>query len=237
MQKKRRINAPLYKLLVSGVSQRRAACILHVHPITIKRRFLFLADQARLKQQVYLKTLYIESKVSFVQFDEMESFEHSKCKPLSIPLAVDEKSRKILGFTVCSMPAKGYLAKIAQIKYGYRIDERTHGMHKLMQNIKPYVNDRARFLSDMKVTYPFFIRRHYPKSCHDVVKGKRGCIVGQGELKKGGYDPLFALNHTAAMIRANVNRLFRRTWCTTKKATHLAGHLWIYMDYHNRALT
>jgi hypothetical protein len=39
------------------------------------------------------------------------------------------------------------------------------------------------------------------------------------------------------MLRANVNRLFRRTWCTTKKAQALVHHLAIYADYHNSVLT
>ena len=66
--------------------------------------------------------------------------------------------------------------------------------------------------------------------------GGRGCVTGQGELKKLRFDPLFALNHTCAMLRANINRLFRRTWCTTKKKERLEQHLAVYMDFHNRIL-
>jgi len=38
------------------------------------------------------------------------------------------------------------------------------------------------------------------------------------------------------MLRANVNRLIRRTWCTTKRIDRLVDHLTIYADYHNRLL-
>jgi hypothetical protein len=38
------------------------------------------------------------------------------------------------------------------------------------------------------------------------------------------------------MLRANINRLFRRTWCTTKKKERLEQHLTVYMDFHNRVL-
>jgi hypothetical protein len=58
-------------------------------------------------------------------------------------------------------------------------------------------------------------------------------VTGQGELKKTTHDPLFAINHTLAMLRANINRLIRRTWCTTKKPERLIDHLWIYIRYHN----
>ena len=50
------------------------------------------------------------------------------------------------------------------------------------------------------------------------------------------FDPLFSLNHTCAMLRANVNRLIRRTWCTTKKLQPLIDHLEIYTKYHNQIL-
>ena len=125
-QKKRRLNDQIFKLLVSGVSQRRAAKILGTTRGTVVRKFLFLAVRARASHQTFLKE-FIEKrgKLNEVVFDEMESFEKSKCLPVSIPLAVDPKTRKVLGFGVCSMPAKGPLAKISVQKYGPREDHRT----------------------------------------------------------------------------------------------------------------
>ena len=61
-------------------------------------------------------------------------------------------------------------------------------------------------------------------------------MTGQGELKKLRFDPLFSLNHTCAMLRANINRLFRRTWCTTKKAACLKRHVAVYVRFHNTVL-
>jgi hypothetical protein len=86
--------------------------------------------------------------------------------------------------------------------------------------------------SDENPHYPPLIRGIFPRGEHLRYKGRRGCVVGQGELKRGGFDPLFSLNHTAAMFRANVNRLFRRTWCTTKKRESLAAHLALYAIHH-----
>jgi hypothetical protein len=55
-------------------------------------------------------------------------------------------------------------------------------------------------------------------------------------LKKIGRDPLFAVNHTAAMIRDHVSRLVRKTWCTTKKRARLRGHLLLYAVWHNKMI-
>ncbi|MGZ3656152.1 MAG: hypothetical protein ACXWR1_04035, partial [Bdellovibrionota bacterium] len=57
-----------------------------------------------------------------------------------------------------------------------------------------------------------------------------------GELKEGRYDPLFSINHTCAMFRANVNRLIRKTWCTTKSQERLRSHLILYANAHNNRL-
>ena len=56
------------------------------------------------------------------------------------------------------------------------------------------------------------------------LKAQKGACK-QGELKKRGKDPLFYINHTLAMLRANVNRLIRKTWCTTKDPAQLIYHL------------
>ena len=121
------------------------------------RKFRFLAACARIENQKDFKA--IES-LDDIQFDELETFEHTKCKPLSVIIAVDRKT----------------------------------------------------------------------------CKGKRGCVTGQGELKKVGFDPLFSLNHTFAMFRANMNRLFRKTWCTTKVPQGLIDHIDLYIQHHNRVL-
>jgi len=232
-QKVRRENPMLFKLFSSGVSQRRAAVILNLNRKTVVRRFRFFAEQARLELQGTL-TEFKVSPLSEVQFDDLETSEHTKCKPLSVALAVDPKTRKILDFQVSRMPAKGPLAKLALKKYGKRRDERPVGWLKLLHAIKPYVSEQATFTSDENPHYPRHLRHHFPHSSHIQIKGGRGAVVGQGELKKLKFDPIFSLNHTCAMLRANMNRLFRRTWCTTKTVQGLIDHLSIYALYHNR---
>ena len=81
--------------------------------------------------------------------------------------------------------------------------------------------------------YATLIRRYFPEASHAVPKGKPACVTGQGELTEVGFDPLFSINHTLAMLRANINRLVRRTWCTTKRPEALEHHLWIYLAAHN----
>ncbi len=232
-QKKRRINFQLLKLLCSGVSMRGAGRILNIHYITVARKLKFLAKRSRKSHEKFLKNF---PKVKIIQFDDVITSEHTKCKPLAITLAVKEGSREILGTQVSSMPAMGHLSKIALKKYGSRKDTRVQGIRKLFKTLQGVTDVNLEMMSDEHPFYPMQVRRFFPKAIHKCYKGRKACIAGQGELKKGGYDPLFSLNHTAAMLRANINRLFRKTWCTTKKIQALEDHLMIYTYYHNHVL-
>jgi hypothetical protein len=177
-----------------------------------------------------------EKECSHFEFDDMETFEHTKLKPLSVTLAVQYQTRRILGFQVSQMPAKGLLAQKAFEKYGYREDKRSEGRRKLFEELKPLVSQRSIIRSDSNPHYIEDVKRHFPHSFHDRIIGKRGAITGQGELKKTKFDPIFSLNHTCAMYRARVSRLIRKTWNTTKDRERLIDHLAIYAFVHNRRL-
>jgi hypothetical protein len=194
------------------------------------RKFLFLSKWA----EVYFKK-HRESFLpsSEVEFDDLETFEHSKMKPLSVAMFVESKTRRILGFNVAKMPAKGLLVRRALKKYGHRKDERADKRKDLFKDISEFIDPQATIKSDENPHYLKDVRKYFRKCHHKAYKGRRGCVVGQGELKAGGFDPLFSLNHTFAMFRANLNRLFRRTWNTTKKPERLEKHLWLYCLYHN----
>jgi len=233
-QNKRHLNRPIEEDLCSGVSQRRISLLKKISRTTVARKLKFLGIQARFRQARYCAK-FVEKPVVDAQFDEMETHEHTKMKPLSIALMVEKGSRKILGFSVSSMPAKGLLAKKAMKKYGFRRDDRALGMKNLLKQVEPLLHPDAELTSDQNPRYPGWLE---PTTyIHKTIKGQRGAITGQGELKKIAFDPIFSLNHTCAMIRANVNRLFRKTWCTTKKADALTDHLWLYVDFHNQVLT
>ncbi len=232
-QKKRSFNSKINKELCSGVSIRRIAKNLNLSRTTVSRKFIFLGLRAQTELLVHNRGLV---KAEIVEFDDLETFEHTKCKPLSITLAVEHKKRRILGFEVSRMPAKGKLTRIAFKKYGLRKDERTQGRRRLFKNLQPIVSENATFKSDQNPHYPRDLERQFPLSTHESHKGQRGSIVGQGELKKIRFDPLFSLNHTCAMLRANINRLIRRTWCTTKIPENLALHIAIYANFHNKLL-
>lgn len=227
------INDRLTFLLCSGVSQRRAARSLTVDPKTVARRLPLLAAIARAENARHLAE---RGPVSEAQFDDMESSIHTKLKPVSIPMVIEKGSREIIAFRVCSMPAKGLLAAKSRKKYGPRPDGRPAARRAVLQALARVAAPEISVLSDRCPQYPVLIRETLPFASHRAVKGRRGCVAGQGELKKIGFDPLFSFNHTAACVRANINRMVRKTWCISKRETRLADHLELYVWFHNHYL-
>jgi len=72
-------------LICSGVTMRRAARIVGVAKKTIERKVRWLADQSRKAHDRFLADP--PERTSYIQMDEMETYEHAKLKPLSIALA------------------------------------------------------------------------------------------------------------------------------------------------------
>ncbi len=169
-----------------------------------------------------------------MQFDDLITTEHTKLKPLSISLAVDARTRHILGTQVSQIGAFGHLADLSRKKYGIRPNRHREGLHRLFTKIAPTIALGAKIESDEHKRYPEVVAHFLPHREYKQYKGGRACVAGQGELKRLGHDPLFILNHSCAMLRANINRLVRRTWCTTKRPSRLKMHLEIFMDYYNR---
>lgn len=71
-----------------------------------------------------------------------ESIEHTKLKPLTLPLLVDQNQR-ILGISAGTIPTKGHLAEISRRKYGNRVSESSQLITNLLvdlpKNIAPIV--------------------------------------------------------------------------------------------------
>ena len=143
------------------------------------------------------------AQINDIQFDELQTIEHTKLKPLSVAVAVSKKERKIIGFQVSSMPATGHLAKISRKKYGKRPDDRIKGMRQLFDYLSRQLSTDIRISSDECPFYKGVVKKYFPSATYTQYLGKKGCVAGQG-TKKTAFDPIFSINHTFAMMRANM---------------------------------
>ena len=86
-QKKPYLNQSIFEWYCSGVTLRRMAIVLRTTRNTVIKKFHFLSELARKKHEEHVRVGLL--KTNKIQFDEMETFEHTKLKPLSISLSID----------------------------------------------------------------------------------------------------------------------------------------------------
>jgi len=126
--------------------------------------------------------------------------------------------------------------KRSREKYGQRKNRSGPMRRRVLAEVKKQLSDTVLIKSDEHPRYAHEIKQALPNSTHVQHRSVRGSLTGQGELKRTGYDPLFPINHTLAMMRDNIKRFARLTWCTTKRVDALKDVLAIYMYYHNTVL-
>ncbi len=232
-QKRRRLNRLIEMDIASSTSQRRIAIKHKCDRKTVARKIVFLAAQARIKSAAWLNQ---QALFNHVQWDELISFEHTRLKPLSVAVMSSVQHRCIIGFGVAQIPAYGVIAKRSREKYGRRINRSGPMRKRVLAEVTKQLSDCVLINSDEHPRYADEIKKALPNCTHVQHRSVRGSLTGQGELKRTGYDPLFPINHTLAMMRDNIKRFARRTWCTTKRIDALSDVLAIYMHYHNTVL-
>ncbi len=232
-QKRRRLNRLVAMDIASSTAQRRIAIKHGCHRTTVARKIEYLAERAKLKTAAWLKQL---GPVDQVQWDELITYEHSRLKPLSVAVMSCVRTRAILGFGVAQVPAAGQIAIKSREKYGLRPNLSGAMRKTVLRSLVDTLCPSVFISSDEHQRYSGEIKQFFPNAVHVQHRSKRGSLTGQGELKRTGYDPLFSINHTLAMMRDNIKRLTRRTWCTTKKAEALEDVIAVYVHYHNTKL-
>lgn len=229
-QKKRHYNQKVARLLAAGVSMRECARILKLNKKTVVRKLIHMGSRAQRRIEMLNR---LRPKAKIIEFDDLETFEHTKCKPVAVGLVIEYKSRWILGYQVAQMSSKGLLFEKSIKKYGYRIDQRAKARAKLFSRIRKHIVKDAIIKTDENPYYRRDIFKYFPKAIYHTYKGRKSSLGGQGELKKVGFDPIFSLNHTCAVMRYRASRLIRKTWNTTKKKERLSLHLALIILHHN----
>ncbi|MDG0815982.1 hypothetical protein [Bdellovibrio svalbardensis] len=225
------LNAPLFRLLTGGVSIRESARILDCSYKTAYLKSIWLG---RLAKSFHLKQRFI---IQELQFDEMFSIEHTKLKPLSILLAVDDKYR-IIGAQVAKTKATGLLAAISYKKYGPRPNETSKKIPELLHQIREQSGAIPLIKTDENPHYQTHVKKIFKGSTHQTFLSAEQKEKSREQkylsTEKKKFDPLFAVNHTCAKLRDHIKRLARRSWCITKQSEHLELAIYLYIAKINQ---
>lgn len=217
--KKPHLNQKIMTLYCEGNTLRGIARILKCSYTTVVRKFRFMAHLARTR---HLKALSEKGILTtYVQVDELETFETTKNRPLGVALSVRKKTGEIISARVCRIPMKAHSVPYRAKKEYAKLSTRDHAMTEMLvettKALAPGVNTIIACDGDKKL---------YKMS---------ELICPDSTIKSFplNHDDLWRLNHVCAKMRHHMSRLRRKTWATTKRMDQLQMHLDLFIAYNN----
>jgi hypothetical protein len=232
-QRKPHLNTLFFHLMIHCVSQRQAAIALGVARRTVEHRFAWLCRHAELFHRKHLERAPLSGPF---QLDELETFEANRFQPLTVPVLIDRSTFFLVATGVAPLRRKGKMTKrqremreIHEARFGRRPSESAKGVRSVLKTLLPVVPPRIPVAldSDRKPSY----QRIGKELFGDRFVGR----THDAKRRRDERNPLFPINHTNARLRYFLARLKRRTWCVSKKAECLAGHLSIATVWVNYA--
>ena len=217
-QKRPDLNEKVMGLYCEGNTLRGISRLLNCDYKTVVRKFRFMANLAR---NAHLKNLFVgEIKTTYIQIDEMETFEHTKDRPLGIQLAIRPKTSQIVSARVCRIPLGAKTVSPKKMESYNAMSTRFYGQTDMCIEVSKVLKDNATIKGDGSI----------PKVVKNFFNDKTIESVSDFDEKQ---KELWAINHLCAKLRHHMSRLNRKTWATTKNKDRLQMHLDLFIAYQN----
>lgn len=228
-QKKPHLDAPLMRLLCSGVSLRGAARLLECNPKTVPRKMARLAAHSRRLHQALLARQSLSGQF---QLDELETFEANRFQPVSVPVLIEKHTYFVLATATAPLRRKGRMTPTQKKKrtehealHGKRPTGSDAAVKRCLAALSRHAGRPVVLESDRKISYGTLARRLLaPELLH---------LTHDSRARRDRANPLFPINHTNAMLRYCLARLRRRSWCVSRQRIWLQMALDMYAGWFN----
>jgi hypothetical protein len=223
-------NELLLTYLFSGVGLRQCGRNLDLSVHAVQKKFRKLARHLRLLNRNLLTRL--PGHRTFL-FDEIESYEGSRIRPLTIPVLIDKESWLLVDTRAAPIrrsARRGSKAHRRLVHYemvhGRRKDRGYECVRKSLGRLQQLLGgQRAVLRTDEKSSYATQCRRRFGQQVeHECWSGAAPRTV---------LNPLQAINTTDSMLRDNNGRLRRRCWLVSKTRRGLEQQLAVFQAYRN----
>jgi len=228
--------APLFDAFVSKTTQRQAARTILCRRDTVRRYLLRFAEHSRDFHSAVLDRAAERGGIKgHFQLDELETFEQNRrLKPVTMPVLIESEMRFALHGETAPLPPRGGL-------HGRTLEKklelegkglvRTSGSREAVKQCFAVL---ARVASkEGKVDVTTDMKSSYATVLEETMPGRYVHTTCSSRVERSTSNPLFAINHTLAMLRDGLSRLVRRSWGASKDRAWLAHHLWIWIAYRN----
>ena len=207
----------IVEMYCERMSIRGIARVLGISINTVTKYFLKAACKAQIEN---LKALENRDFVTtYIQFDELETFEHTKKRPLSIMLFIRAKTGQIISAKVSKSHIRALAVSPTVVKDWNAQVDKTKVIQESLVEAKKVSNRVHTTIACDGLPHQVKIAKDFCDEGHISIQ------VLESENKK--------IDLSILKLRQDISRLGRKTLSTTKKAERLQHHLDLYINYHN----
>ena len=227
------LNAPLFRLLASGIGLRQSARLLGLSLRATELKFRKIARHLRRLNLTVRGPLPLDVEL---QFDELETYEGRRnTRPLSVPVLIERGSRYVVWAESAPIRPHGRMSEERkrailedELLYGPRKDFSRNSVLRTLRRGAALTRGHPEVVlgTDEKSTYPKLARKAFEPTrlVHETTNSK---------LARCTWNPLFPINHTEAMLRDLTGRLRRESWLVSKKRRYLNLGLALWCAWRN----
>ena len=170
------------------------------------------------------------------QLDEFETYEGRRnTRPLSVPVLIETETRFVVWAEPATIRPRG--KRTAARERAIRADEKRHGkrVDRSRRALRRTLRRAAAMAAGLeRVVLHTDEKSSYPKLAAEAFGAERlEHRTTNSRLARGTWNPLFAINHTEAMLRDLLGRLRRESWLVSKKRRYLNLALHYFAAYRN----
>lgn len=194
--------------------------IARVLGVNVKTVVRYFKENAELSRKANKKRIGKDLVTAYMQFDQMETFEHTKRKPVGIQVSIRWKTGEIITAKVGYIPIRALTVsqKYTQ-KWNRQARNSTH-LLRMLETSRKALNKKGCLISCDQ-------ERKQNKAIQELYKDSYITLQQTEKHKNKKIDRVFR------RMRQDISRLGRRTLSTTKDIKQLQNHLDLYTDYNN----
>ena len=228
-QKKPHLDAAVMRLLCSGVSLRGAARLLEVNRKTVPRKLERLGRHSSRLHEALMGRVGLRGEF---QLDELETFESNRFQPVTVPVLIHKKSYFVVSTRTAPLRRKGRMTPRQkrmrtehEAAFGRRPTDSDAAVTRCLRTLQQHAEGTVVLESDRKGSYHRIGTR--------LLGSRLVHRTHSSRTRRNRANPLFAINHTNAMLRYCLARLKRRTWCVSRRRGWLQFALDMYAGWFN----
>ena len=216
-KRKQELRDKITRMYCERMSLRGIARTLNIDIKTAVRYFLENSEVSKNRNLKDLKQGKI--KTSFMQFDQLETYEHTKRRPVGIQISIRHKTGEIISAKVGYAPLRALSVSKKEI-------ETWNKEFASNKNLIDMLIESKDALKKNQSTITCDSYRPQIKVLQNLVKDTSIQIQPSTKENK-------KIDRVFRKMRQDISRLGRKTLSTTKKIENLQRHLDLYIDYNN----